>query len=182
MFQSMTSDWTFNPMRYGLFGWIETFLGVVGLAMGYASLAVYSNPGFPLSTLRIVEAVCVGIGLAILAALTVQRWFYRELFALIYGIIAIGGAICAMIVVLNHSQRPGTFFVVYFFCWAVAMGVKMFWVCCAEMGPTASFRLEEHPVLDSKIRILIPTILFCLVNIIGFAVQLSILTTTFEES
>ena len=164
-----------------MFGWLETILGVIALAMGFASLHAYSNPGERLSSLRVAEAVVAGLMLAILVAQAAHRFFYKELFAFIYGIVAMGGAICALIVLLQHSLQPGTFFVVYFFAWAMAMAVKMFWLCCADFGPTARFQLDQHVLLDSKLKIWVVTIIFCLLSIIGFGIQITILTKTFEE-
>ena len=176
-----TSDWEFNPGRYGLFGWLETILGVISLAMGFASLNAYQNPGVPMTSHRTAQAVMIGLMLVVFVLLTVQRFFYKELFAFIYAALSMGGAICAMIVVMLHSRRPGTFFVVYFFAYALAMAVKMFWLCCDDLGPTSSFKLETHLILDSKLKILLVTIALCLFTSIGFIVQLLILTTTFEE-
>lgn len=176
-----TNDWVFNPGRYGLFGWVETVLGVIALAMGFGSLFSFQDPGVMLTPLRIAEAVMVGFGLLILLLLLIQRFFYKELFAFIYGALALGGALCAMIVVISHDRSPGSFFIVYFFAWMAANIVKLFWLCCADFGPTAPFKLEEHPLLDSKIKLFIVTGFMVLINMIGFIVQLYILTSTFEE-
>jgi hypothetical protein len=147
-----SNDWAFNPGRY-----------------------------VPLTSLRIAEAVMVGLGLLIFLLLCVQRFFYKELFAFIYAILVFGGAICAMMVVVSHNTQPGSFFVVYFFAWAMASIVKMFWLCCADFGPSSLFKLEQHPLLDSKIKLFILAGFMVMINTIGFSIQLYILTSTFEE-
>ena len=176
-----TADWAFNPGRYGLFGWLETVLGVIGLAMGFGSLFAYESPGLALTPLRVAEAVMVCLGLIVFVLLVAQRFFYKELFAFVYAVLAMGGAISATIVVFQHSARPGSFFVVYFFAWFAAMVVKLLWLGCADFGPTAHFRLEEHLLLDSKLKVALLASFVALVNLIGFIIQLLILTTTFEE-
>lgn len=174
------SEWTFDPMRYGLFGWLETALGCVAWIVGFASLAAFRNPGLPLTPLRIAEGVMVCVILLILAVQLVQRWFYREIFAFIYGILAIGGMSCAALTVFNHSPSPGSFFMVIFFAWAVAMGCKCFWLACGGVN-NGRFNLLEHPMLDTKLKLWIVTILHLVVALVGFLLQLLILTTTFEE-
>jgi hypothetical protein len=176
-----TSDWAFNPGRYGLFGWLETVLGVIALAMGFGSLFAYQNPGVPMSTYRVAEAVMVGLMLGIFILQAVQRFFYKELFAFAYGILTMGGSLCAMIVVVSHSTRPGTFFVVYFFAYALAMAIKMFWLCCADFSAVSPFKIDDHVFLDSKLKIWVLTALTLVLSVIGFIVQLLILTVTFEE-
>ncbi len=179
---SSNSEWSFDPNRYGLFGWLETILGCIGWIVGFASLAAFQNPGMQLTSLRIAELVMVVIFLMVLIVQAVQRWFYREIFALIYSILAIGGQCCALLVVINHTTSPGTFFVVIFFAWSVAMGVKCFWIGCADLSSTGRFKLIEHPLLDSKLKLWIVTGIALLPNVIGFVVQLVILTRTFEET
>ncbi len=176
-----TSDWAFDPSRYGLFGWIETILGVIGLAMGFGSLYAFQSPGMDLTPLRIAEAVMIGLSLAVFVLLLAQRFFYKELFAFVYAALAMGGGVCALIVVLLHSARPGSFFIVYFFAWFSAMVVKLFWLCCADFGPMARFRLEQHVLLDSRMKIALVTCFMAFVNLIGFIIQLYILTSTFDE-
>ena len=177
-----SAEWAFQPGRYTLFGWIETALGVVGMAMGFFALIEFQNPGVRLSSLRVAEAVMVGLGLAAFVFLVAQRFFYRELFAFVYALLAMGGAICALMVVISHTTKPGSFLIVYFFAWMAAMFVKMFWICCADLGPTSHFKLDEHPLLDTKLKILVLTIFLAFINFVGFVVQLVILTTTYEEA
>jgi hypothetical protein len=156
-------------------------LGVIGIIAGFATLHAFQSPGERMTSHRTAEAVMVGLGLAVFVFLSAQRFFYKELFSFIYNLLAMGGAICAMIVVVSHNRQPGTFFVVYFFAWSLAMCVKFFWYCCADFGPTSSFKMETHVLLDSKLKILLLTCFILLINVIGFIVQLLILTTTFEE-
>ncbi len=177
-----TADWAFNPGRYGLFGWLETVLGVIGLSMGFGSLYAFQSPGIAMSPLRTAEAVMVCLTLLVFVLLVAQRFFYKELFAFVYAVLAMGGAIGATIVVFQHDSRPGSFFVVYFFAWFAAMVIKLLWLCCADFGPTAHFRLEEHLLLDSKLKVAVVACFLALVCLIGFIVQLLILTTTFEET
>ena len=176
-----SSEWAFNPGRYGLFGWLETVLGVIALAMGFGSLYAYQSPGIALSSYRVAEAVMVGLMLGIFIVQAAQRFFYKELFAFAYGALTMSASVCAMIVVVSHTNQPGTFFVVYFFAYALAMAIKMFWLCCADFGAASPFKIHEHTLLDSKLKIWIPTALTLLCSIIGFVVQLLILTVTFEE-
>lgn len=123
----------------------------------------------------------IGINLGVFLLVFVQRFFYKELFAFLYAGLVLGGSICAMMVVVAHSPSPGSFLIVYLFAFTAAMSVKLFWLCCADFGPTSPMRLEEQPLLDSKIRLFILTGLVLLVNLIGFAIQLYILTSTYEE-
>jgi len=175
------TEWRFDPNRYGLFGWIETVLGVIGLAVGYATLAVFANPGIPLTSYRIAEIVFVILFLLVLIFQAVQRFFYHEILAFVYGCLAVGGQVCATIVVFNHGPSPGTYYVVIFFAWMMAMSVKLFWLACVPMDETGRFRVHEHPILDSKLKLIIITIFCLVVNLAGFIVQLIILTETFEE-
>jgi hypothetical protein len=156
-------------------------LAIIGAGFGFGSLYAFQSPGVGLTSLRIAEAVMVGLGLAVFVPLLVQRFFYKELFAFIFAIWAMGGGICAMIVVVSHNTQPGSFFMVYFFAWFAAMVVKLFWLCCAEFGPTASFKLEEHPLLDTKLKLFVITGFLALINLLGFVIQLYILTSTYEE-
>ncbi len=160
---------------------METVVGVIGLAVGFGSLFAFQNPGEALTELRIAEAVMVALGLVVFLVLLVQRFFYKEMFAFVYAALALGGAICAMIVVLSHNRQPGSFFMVYFFAWMVAHIVKLFWLCCADFGPTSQFQLEQHPLLDTKMKLFIVSGFMVLINMIGFIVQLYILTSTYEE-
>jgi hypothetical protein len=178
---SLPSEWTFEPGRYGLFGWLESFLGAVAIIMGYVTLAAFENPGRPLTPLRTAEMVMIIITLLILLFQVVQRWFYREIFAFIYGILAVGGSCCALLVIFNHGASPGSFYIVVFFCWTVAMGCKCFWLACVDLSSTGRFELLEHPLLDSKMKLWVLTGVMLAVNLGGFIVQLIILTTTFEE-
>ncbi len=70
---------------------------------------------------------------------------------------------------------------VYFFAWFSAMIVKLLWVWCADFGPVAQFRVEQHVLLDTRLKIALVTGFMALVNLIGFIIQLYILTSTFEE-
>lgn len=176
-----TSAWTLNPGRYGLFGWFETALGLIATILGIASLYAFQNPGVPLTALRIAEAVFIGFDLAIFTVVAVQRYFYKELFAFVFAIAAVAGAICAMIVVVSHSLTPGSFLIVFLFGWLMASGVKLLWLCLGDFGPAAAFRVEEHPLFNTRAKLFLLAGVTCLVNFVGFVLQLYILTSTFEE-
>lgn len=182
MSRASLADWTVDPMRYGMFGWLESILGGLGIVMGFVLLVSFQNPGLGITSLRTAEIVVTILYLLILLFQAVQRWFYKELFAFLYGIIAVVSQVMAVLVAFLHNSTPGSYFLVFFFAWTLAMGVKCFWLCCIDMEGHSRFRLAEHPWLDSKVKIWIPTVVAVLLNFIGFVVQLLILTTTFEEA
>ena len=176
-----TSEWSFDPMRYGILGWIETLLGVFGIAMGFALLSEYENPGVSLSSLRIGQAVMTGFTMGVYAFLMVQRFFYKELFAFLYAVLCLGGAICALIVVVHHKTRPGSFFLVFHFAICMSMGVKMFALCCIDMGQMSKFNLEDHPWLDKKWKLWIIAVFMCLISLTAWGLQLTIILFGYEE-
>ena len=170
-------EWTFDPQRYALFGWLETIAGVIMIAMGFANLAAYSNTPQINSTYRIIMGVCCGINLASHAMYIVQRAFYKEIFSFFFQIMCFGAHLCVIIVLFNHSPNPGGFFATFFFMSAMMYGIKFFFIFMQPVG----FDLSEHPIIDSDAKLVILNVINCAAALTGFVIQLVISTSSYEE-
>ena len=74
----------------------------------------------------------------------IQRWFYKEIFALFYAMLTVGGYVVTFVVMFQHRPNPGGFLTVFFFLCTMAGGIKMLFL----FFPPATFVMVDHPILD----------------------------------
>eukprot|EP01121_Diplochlamys_sp_Union-15-3_P019135 TRINITY_DN712_c0_g2_i1.p1 TRINITY_DN712_c0_g2~~TRINITY_DN712_c0_g2_i1.p1 ORF type:complete len:178 (-),score=25.26 TRINITY_DN712_c0_g2_i1:11-544(-) len=117
--------WRFTPHQsYGVLGWIETFIKIIAIATGFASLALYGAAPSEYLTARLVIIVAFGLLQLVYVAIIVCRILDGELFAIAFSIVQTLAHL-AIFVVSIKSEEPDEVIFVYAFLGILGEFVKI---------------------------------------------------------
>eukprot|EP01091_Cochliopodium_minus_P020194 TRINITY_DN873_c0_g1_i1.p1 TRINITY_DN873_c0_g1~~TRINITY_DN873_c0_g1_i1.p1 ORF type:complete len:179 (-),score=33.67 TRINITY_DN873_c0_g1_i1:124-660(-) len=172
-------EWKLSVNRYGPFGWVESFIKLVALGVGIGSISSFSNNALPHYPFRIGQYTVCAIALLINIILLVQRFFYKEVLAFFFSIFSIVSHAIIFIILFRNNSSPGSFIFTFSFLLFLAQLCSIFMLVFPK---TAKFDPEQHPVLDTRWKIMIVSGLLTTCYFVFWVLQLVIWQNTFIEN